>query len=234
MKTGQKRFIMKFRKIFFLAILLTYNQFSFAGIVVGATRLIYNEGDADASVSITNSTAKNIYLIQSWIENENGSKSSSFLVTPPLFRIDPQKENTLRVIDTSDNLPKDKESLFWLNIKQIPAVDTENSGNSLQLVVKSRMKLIVRPKGLSQNAAEAYRLLTFSKENNTLHIQNPTPYYVSLYKLKINGTEKNGVDYIQPKGSYTVKGISSDKHLKIEWQSVTDSGGITPSTSTNL
>lgn len=225
---------MKFRKLFLIAILLTYNQFSFAGIVVGATRLIYNSGDADASVSITNTTAKNIYLIQSWIEDENGNKSSKFFVTPPLFRIDPQKENTLRVIDSSENLPKDRESLYWLNIKQIPAVDTENSGNSLQLVVKSRMKLIVRPKGLSQNAGEAYRSLTFSKEKNVLHIKNPTPYYISLYKMKINGAEKKGIDYIPPNGSISINGVSTDKRLNIDWQSVTDSGGITPSISSNV
>lgn len=225
---------MKLRKLLLVGLLLTYNQFSFAGIVLGATRLIYNEGDADASISVSNTTTKNIYLIQSWVENENGKKSSNFLVTPPLFRIDSQKENTLRVIETGDNLPKDRETLYWLNIKQIPAIDTDNSGNSLQLVVKSRMKLIVRPKELTQNAADAYRSLSFSREKGSLRIKNPTPFYVSLYKLKINGAEKKEIDYIAPYGSVSIKGIPSARSLKIDWQSVTDTGGITPLTTTNL
>ncbi len=44
-----------------------------------------------------------------------------FLITPPLFRLDAKQENVLRIIRTGGNLPADRESLFWLNIKSIPS-----------------------------------------------------------------------------------------------------------------
>jgi hypothetical protein len=35
-----------------------------------------------------------------------------------------KKENTLRIIDATNNqLPQDRESLFWMNVKAIPSMD---------------------------------------------------------------------------------------------------------------
>lgn len=60
--------------------------------------------------------------------------------------MNPDKENTLRIFLTEEGLPSDQESLFWLNIKTIPA--TEKTENSLQIAFKTQMKLIYRPKSL--------------------------------------------------------------------------------------
>ena len=46
-----------------------------------------------------------------------------FVITPPLFAMQGKKENTLRIIDATNNqLPQDRESLFWMNVKAIPDV----------------------------------------------------------------------------------------------------------------
>ncbi len=58
-----------------------------------------------------------------------------------------KKENTLRIIDATNNqLPQDRESLFWMNVKAIPSMDKSKlSDNTLQLAIISRIKLYYRP-----------------------------------------------------------------------------------------
>ncbi len=48
------------------------------------------------------------------------TKRSQFVITPPLFSMQ-GKKNTLRIINaTNHQLPGDRESLFWVNVKAIP------------------------------------------------------------------------------------------------------------------
>ncbi|WP_164720208.1 fimbria/pilus periplasmic chaperone, partial [Enterobacter hormaechei] len=69
---------------------------SAGGIALGGTRVIYPQGDKQASLAIINSSTNTTFLIQSWVSNAEGAKSADFVITPPLFVIHPKKENTLR------------------------------------------------------------------------------------------------------------------------------------------
>ncbi|MFQ6365119.1 molecular chaperone, partial [Serratia marcescens] len=77
--------------------------------------------------------------------------------TPPLFLMQGKKENTLRIIDATNNaLPKDRESLFWVNVKAIPSLDkAKQKENTLQLAITSRIKLLYRPQNLSMAPDQA-------------------------------------------------------------------------------
>ena len=50
------------------------------------------------------------------------------------------------------SLPQGQESLFWLNIKAIPSASKQM--NSLQIAVKTRIKLIYRPEALRASTPE--------------------------------------------------------------------------------
>ena len=116
----------------------------YGGIALGATRVIYPQGSEQISLSVNNTDSQGIFLIQSWVENVDNKKSSDFVVTPPLFVIKPKKENTLRVmyIGQDISLPKDRESLYWMNVKAIPAASKEaQNKNTLQIAVLNRIKL---------------------------------------------------------------------------------------------
>lgn len=68
------------------------------------------------------------------------------MVTPPLFRLGAGQENNLRILRTGGNLPEDRESLYWMNIKSIPSTtEKQDNVNTLQIAVKTRIKLIYRP-----------------------------------------------------------------------------------------
>lgn len=221
------------RALLILSLFLSLSE-AYAGVIIGGTRVIFNEGNSDTSLSIKNSTKKSVFLIQSWIEDSDNKINKSFIITPPLFRLDPQKENVLRIIKATEGLPIDRESLFWLNIKQIPSVDDEETKNSLQLVIKSRLKLIFRPGSIAQQSENGYKKLQFSKESDGVRIKNPTPYYISLHNLLINNVEQKNVDLVPPMGSIVIHNSKLTSPTKINWQSINDFGGITPSESAVL
>jgi chaperone protein EcpD len=134
-------------------------------------------------------------LVQAWLDAGDprakpGDAKVPFVLTPPLFRLDPTKVQSLRLVYTHDPLPADRESLFWLNVLDIPprAAASSDSPNQLELAFKHRMKLFFRPAGLAGSAADASAKLTWkllSKDGKLVGIQasNPSPYHVSLIKV---------------------------------------------------
>lgn len=212
---------------FLLVTLLIISQSSLAGVIVGGTRVIYDGSKREASLSVKNPEKTAPYLIQSWIEKEpqQGAGKAPFVITPPLFRLDAGQENLLRIIRKSDNLPEDRESVFWLNIKSIPSSEKSDK-NQLQITVRTRIKLFYRPASLKdKKAEEAYKALVLNRTNNTLQIKNPTPFYVSFYSLKINGKEIEEAPMIAPGATqhFQITGPGN-----VTWQAINDFGGITP------
>ncbi|EHB8025463.1 fimbria/pilus periplasmic chaperone [Escherichia coli] len=97
-----------------------------AAVALGATRVIYPANQKQVLLPVTNNDPASVYLIQSWIENAGDQKDTQFVITPPLFSMQGKKENTLRIINaTNHQLPGDRESLFWVNVKAIPAMEKD-------------------------------------------------------------------------------------------------------------
>ncbi|WP_202300858.1 fimbrial biogenesis chaperone [Dryocola clanedunensis] len=206
---------------------LCTSQLSQASVIIGGTRVIYDGSKKETSVSISNPTEagkSGVFLVQSWVEVDESGGRAPFIVTPPLFRINASQENILRIVRTGGTLPADRESIFWLNVKAIPASD-DNSQNVLQIVMKSRLKMFYRPAGLSGLPVEAYKQLSFSRSGGRLKVVNPTPYFVTFYRLKVGGTEIKEADLVPPKGSVTYP-LPSDSAGKVVWQTINDYGGI--------
>ncbi len=211
----------------FLIMLLAVNIFSsHAGVLIGGTRVVYDGAKKEATISARNPDGKP-YLIQSWIDPENSADKQPvpFIVTPPLFRLDAEGANTLRIVRTG-HLPETKESVYWLNIKAIPA-SSPDAKNELHISVNTRIKLFYRPAGLNANdGAEAYKKLTFSHQGNEIQANNPTPFYVSLSDLKIGNSAIASPGMIAPMSSkrWTVAAPSS---RQVSWQAINDYGGKT-------
>ena len=186
------------------------------GIALGATRVIYPADAKQTSLSISNSDTKERYLVNSWIENSAGAKEKSFVVTPPLFVSEPKSENTLRIIYAGEPLPKDRESLFWMNVKAIPSVNKNSleGKNVLQLAILSRIKLFVRPNNLPQIPEDAPG------------INNPSAYYVTLVNLNVGKTKVDNV-MVAPKSDAQVL-LPTGVQGNVTFQTVNDYGAVTP------
>ncbi|MCL1162081.1 molecular chaperone [Shewanella chilikensis] len=201
-------------------------QPAYAGVVVGGTRVVYDGAKRETSISVNNPEKVNPYLIQSWVDEDNlHSGKAPFIVTPPLFRLDAGQENILRIVYTGGQLPADRESVFWLNIKSVPS-SSENDNNQLLIAVKTRIKLFYRPVGLEgKAAAEAYKKLVFTQSEGNLIVSNPTAYHVSLYSLTVDGEEIEDAGMVAPKSDFSW--LLPNKHVtQVRWQAINDFGGV--------
>lgn len=212
---------MKYIISFFIYLFLITNIAN-AGVIIGGTRVIYHEGNKDVSISVENPD-KIPYLIQSWIDNIDEKKQSDFTITPPLFRLNADKTNALRIFLTENKLPNDKESLFWLNVKTIPA--TERTENSLQIAFKTQMKLIYRPKSLKNvDFVEEQKQLIWSKSGNKITVKNPTPYFMNFQSITFNGKKANDVSYAAPFSSTSFEINDSTNNGTVTWEVINDYG----------
>ena len=200
-----------------------------AGVVINGTRVIYDGSRREAGIAVSNPDKATPYLMQSWIENFSSSNAEKvpFIITPPLFRLDAQRENVLRIVHVGAGLPDDRESVFLLNIKSIPATQKTDE-NELQISVKAQLKLFYRPTALkSINADDAYKQLTFSRQGSQLVVNNPTPFYISFYSVSVDGKAIDKPSMVEPKGSLQWP-LTFEVGKTITWQTINDYGGITP------
>lgn len=196
------------------------------GVTVGGTRLIYDGGKKEASLSVTNSDS-NPYLIQSWAEMPNdGGDKAPFIVTPPLFRLDAGQQNLLRVVRKAGRLPEDRESLYWLNVKSIPAINPKkDTDNTLQIAVKTRIKLIYRPSALKGVPEDVTDKLTWSQSGNKLTVNNPTPFVMNFQQVKVGRDEVKNVSFVGPMSSATFTTPTAASGA-VSWRIITDFGGV--------
>ncbi|SFU82055.1 P pilus assembly protein, chaperone PapD [Xenorhabdus koppenhoeferi] len=205
---------------------------AWAGVTVGGTRVIYKGNKKETSISVKNSDESRPYLIQSFISTDSKGEKAPFIVTPPLFRLDAGKESILRIVRIGGNLPEDRESVFYLNVKSIPAVQ-ENEQNTLLITVKTRIKLFYRPEGIEGDPEEAYKMLTFRRIDNQLEVRNPSNYYVTLGQLKVAGKTLTGTDMIAPQGvAHFV--LPSESSGLVSWNSINSYGGVSKEIIKNL
>lgn len=201
------------------------NNATAGGIVVGGTRVIYEGNKKEAALSIKNNSAASPFLLQSWVDNGDGKTRGPFMVTPPLFRIEPEEDHELRIAKTG-SLPEDRESLFYLNIRAIPPSSPE-AVNTLKLVVKTRIKLFYRPQALVVDAQTAYQQLKFHLADGHLLAENPTPFYMVFDSLKIGATRIQNADMLAPFASQRFALPATETGRVVSWRVINDYGGVT-------
>lgn len=210
------------------------------GFSLGGTRVIYDGSKREATITVINSAKDAPFLAQSWVDSyvptgdakrvsPDSRGKPPFLVTPPLYRQD-QGKNMLRIVRVGGQLPTDRESVYWLNVKAIPAVSPLLKGkNTLQFAYVLRIKLFYRPEGITGDAGSAYKNLTFTRKGNILTARNPTPYYITLNTLTVGGAEvKDTTPMVPPLGEqqYTLPASASGGTVK--YKALNDHGGILP------
>lgn len=156
-----------------------------AAIVLDRNRVIFNGGENTVSLTITNNSADSPFMAHAWLEDEKGEKvSTPFVILPPLQRIAPGGLSQVKIqaLPMVEDLPQNRESLFWLNLREIPPKSKKE--NVLQIALQSRIKLFYRPRplvlGTEVMTHPFQEKLTMTRENNSYRVSNPTPYYITL------------------------------------------------------
>lgn len=162
-----------------------------ANVIIAGTRVVFPAQDGEVTVRLTNDNTVPA-LVEAWIDDGDPHSTpdkahTPFLITPPLFRMDPHTDQNLRILATSPNLPSDRESIFWLNVLEIPPKPTGEQfkgKNLLQVAIRSRLKLFYRPANLPGDANKAPGELTWKVVTDgkgyALELHNPTAYHVTV------------------------------------------------------
>jgi P pilus assembly chaperone PapD len=209
-----------------------------AGVLVAGTRFVYGEGQSAINISVEN-TDKSAYLIKTqlapWSETNDGAVGPSnslevpFIATPPLFALAGGRQNKIRVFHTGNTLRADRESLFQLSILAIPS--GQASSDTVQIAIRSRFKFFYRPKGLSGDPAQAYSQLRWQRTGNAITATNPTPYYVTLFKVEANRKGVDDAGMVAPFSQRNFGWCAGNRSCKVQWQSINDYGAVMPSLS---
>lgn len=185
-----RKIIAASQKILLLFVFIYLPSLTHASLIITGTRVIYESTSKGKSVEVSSSDSfPNI--VQAWIDSDENSTDPSkadapFIVTPTIARVDPRGSQTLRVLYTGSNLPPDKESIFYLNILQIPSSNSEYAKiNHLQFLLRNQIKLFYRPSGLKNNPTFHPNNIVFTLVNNSNHdwainVENTSPYYASF------------------------------------------------------
>lgn len=194
-------FIIKISMVLILA--FSYFNANAEGVSLGKTRVIFSEGSSSESVYISNDDNQP-YLIQAGVtEKIDGNLSSNFIVTPPVFRLENRSVSSLRILlkDTQD-LPNDKESLFYLNTKIIPSTkrpdESESQESKLVLITNFVIKVIYRPENIARPSEQDYKKIFIKKNEEKWFLDNPTPYYMTLTSIKVNNEKYNKTLLLAP------------------------------------
>ncbi|HDT2543406.1 TPA: fimbria/pilus periplasmic chaperone [Klebsiella aerogenes] len=216
--------------LFSLALCSTVAQ---ASIVITGTRVVYPSDAKEVSVKVSNKGQSPV-LIQSWLDNGDTKASPDqikvpFVLTPPINRVEPSSGQTLRIRALPNNLPKDKESVFWLNVLEIPAkpkTQLSEKDNYLQVAFRSRIKFFYRPAGLKGSLAEAAKDLQWTRTANGVRVKNASPYNISFVDITA-GKKKVGGKMLKPFGDATYALPSfGGSHITASY--VNDYGAVVP------
>lgn len=168
---------------------------AFAQLSFDRSRVIFdNDKTASQSVVLTNNSKTQPYLAQAWIEDINGVKITEPLIALPILqRVNPGQDKQVKIslVGNVNNLPKDRESIFFFNALGIPPKAAEG-GNNIAIVMQSKLKLFYRPKGLAEYPTRNGWLeeIVVKKAGNGLVIQNPSAYHAVLYGVISSGHAK--------------------------------------------
>lgn len=220
----------KVRKCLLLAVLsLFICNSAMAAFVLNGTRFIYEEGKKNISFEVNNKS-DDLYGGQVWIDNSDEGNTVYMIPTPAFFRILPNGKQTLRIMNVDPNLPKNIESLFWLNVQEVPSIPKNEEGNALAIAMNTQVKLIYRPKVLIEGRKGSESKIKLENKNGTSYLVNPTPYYFAVINVKDNGknimlSEKvtKSLSKLAPKESVDLGKLISGN---ISIDAINDWGGI--------
>lgn len=167
-----------------------------ATVVIAGTRVVFPAATGEVTVRLSNEGSQPA-LVEAWIDDGDPASTPDtakvpFLVTPPLARMNAGKGQSLRIVYAGQPLPADRESLFWLNVLEIPPKPVAKTGeeqNTLQFAVRSRLKLFFRPAQLAGDPATAAQGVAWQlvKDGNgyALEAHNASAYYITFSKVSI-------------------------------------------------
>ncbi|MCU8062653.1 molecular chaperone [Shewanella sp. SM55] len=216
-----------------------------ASVVMTNTRVIYPSDAKERSVQLTNNDAfPNVVQVWTDINNPESAPEYAdgpFLALPAIFRIEPKRGQLIRLIYSGGELPKDRESVFYLNFLQIPPLSKENAGeNQMLVMLKNRVKIFYRPVEIESNPDDVAKEIAFDVQYADagihLDVKNNAAFFASFVEAKIKSGKQEliiPITMLEPKSNQLID-IQNQQFvitypMTIEFTLVNDYGGFVKS-----
>lgn len=217
--------------------LASYIPASQAALTLSGTRLVFDSEKRSTSLVVTNPGDKP-FAVQTWVNTVNDDTTTPvpFISSPPLFRLNPGKQQQVQISGLPNTLPTDRESLFYFNVQEIPQADA-GERNVLNFALRTRIKFFYRPSQLKGNPVSRLKELQWSikhiDDKPHLMVDNPTPFHVTFARLEVNGPHQThtiqNAEMAEPfsRHTYALTGIKPDSALQVVFSAINDYGGYT-------
>lgn len=188
------------KRLFCVALSLWCSAVS-ADLALSATRVVLTEAKPEQTLMLSN-TYDYPVLLQVWMSDGDpkgtpDTDTAPIIATPPIFRLDPGMTRSVRLIHDGSSLPKHKESVYWINLHEVPAlalVDMKKSMERVQVATRTQLKVFYRPKAVVESLEQVASGLRFRLERNgdrewVVYCENPASRYATLSSLFLSNEE---------------------------------------------
>jgi len=218
-----------------LLLLMVHAPVTQAALTLGATRVVFESNKRSTSVIVANPSNRP-FAVQTWVNTvtDDDVTAVPFIPSPSLFRLNSGNEQQVQINGLPNTLPDDRESLFFLNVQEIPQVETSD-GNALNIALRTRIKLFYRPVQIKDNPMARLKDLQWSLKDvageRQLIVNNPTPFHVSFVRLEVLGDIRNqtipNAVMVEPfsRQTYALNGIKLQERPRILFSAINDYGG---------
>ena len=206
-----------------------------AALTLSGTRVVFDSSKRSTSLNVANPSSRT-YAVQTWVNTavDDTTTAVPFMPSPPLFRLNPGKEQQVQINGLPNDLPTDRESLFYFNVQEIPQVNPDE-GNVLNIALRTRIKLFYRPAQLKDNPLSRLKDLQWSIREvggkAQLEVHNPTPFHVTLARLAVKGPDGDhlveNLEMLAPlsRQVFALSAPSVVPGLQVEFSAINDYGG---------
>ena len=210
---------------------------SYAALTVSNTRVVFDSDKRNVSLIVHNPSNKP-FAVQTWVNTAADDQTTAvpFIASPPLFRLNAGKEQQVQLNALPHTLPKDRESLFYFNVQELPQREGADI-NQLNISLRTRIKLFYRPVEIKRNALDALKDLSWSVKKidgqSRLVLNNPTPFHVSFVRIELNANGESVSLKDTPMSlplesrSYELDGFKPRPGMQVSFSVITDYGGYT-------
>nr|WP_255952112.1 fimbria/pilus periplasmic chaperone [Klebsiella quasipneumoniae] len=115
-----------------------------------------------------------------------------FLISPPVVRVRANTGQQLKIKALANTLPRNQESLFYLNVLDIPPNASVNDGkNVVKFAIQNRIKLFYRPEGVTGVTQASFHHLVLQQKGKNLFLQNNSANWITIPEIKTNNVKGN-------------------------------------------
>ncbi|MHC8320129.1 fimbrial biogenesis chaperone [Pseudomonas sp. GB2N2] len=211
---------------------------SHGALTLNGTRVLFESDKRSVSLVVANPSEKT-YAVQTWVNTSADDTTTAvpFMASPPLFRVNPGKEQQVQINGLPNSLPTDRESLFYFNAQEIPQVESEQS-NVLNIAIRTRIKLFYRPSQLKDKPHVRLKDLQWSVRQidgkPSLVVTNPTPFHYTFHRVEVSANGHSQTLATPPmvapldRQVYALDKLQPGPDMRVSFTTINDYGGLTP------